>query len=118
MMVGSGTETIDAPINLMALGVRRDMPDLYAASDLSLSTSIFGEGFPNAVAEAMARSVPVLATDVGDSRRIVGDTGVIVSPRDTTAMVAAVTNILAEPEVKRSARASAPCKCALKTVIR
>ena len=91
IMAGSGTEQIAAPPNLKALGHRQDIADLHAAADLLLSTSIFGEGFPNAVAEAMACGVPVVATDVGDLRRIVGNTGVIVSPRDVSAMVAAIT---------------------------
>jgi len=107
IMAGSGTEQIAAAPNLKALGHRQDIADLHAAADLLLSTSIFGEGFPNAIAEAMACGVPVVATDVGDSRRIVGNTGVLVSPRDVTGMVAAITQIQAEPEAKRSARASA-----------
>jgi glycosyltransferase involved in cell wall biosynthesis len=110
IMAGAGTEKVDAPPNLKALGHRLDIPDVYAAADLLLSTSIFGEGFPNAIAEAMACGVAAVATDVGDSRRIVGDTGVIVSPRDVRAMVAAITQIRAEPEAKRSARASAARK--------
>jgi glycosyltransferase involved in cell wall biosynthesis len=110
VMVGSGTEKIDGPKNLMALGLRHDMPDLYTAADLSVSTSIFGEGFPNAVAEAMACGVPAVATDVGDSRRIVGDTGVIVPPRDVPAMASAIARMQAEPQAKRSARAAAARK--------
>jgi glycosyltransferase involved in cell wall biosynthesis len=110
IMVGTGTEKLSAPTNLMALGNRRDMPDLYAAADLSLSTSIFGEGFPNAVAEAMACGVPVVATDVGDSHRIVEDTGIIVSPHDVSGMVTAINRILAEPETKHAARGSAARK--------
>ncbi len=110
IMAGSGTEKLGVPPNVTALGLRRDMPDLYAAADLLLSTSIFGEGFPNVVAEAMACGVPIVATKVGDSRRIVGDTGVIVSPRQFPAMVAAITGILAEKGAKRRARASAARK--------
>ena len=110
IMAGAGTEQIAAPPNLKALGHRQDIQDLHAAADLLLSTSIFGEGFPNAVAEAMACGVPAVATDVGDSRRIVGDTGVIVSPRDIAAMVSAITLIRAEPQPKRDARAAAALK--------
>ena len=110
IMVGFGTEKIDAPANLRALGNRPDMPDLYATADLSLSTSIFGEGFPNAVAEAMACGVPVVATDVGDSRRIVGDTGIIVPPHNVSAMAAAVTRIGSESKAEHSTRAIAARK--------
>jgi glycosyltransferase involved in cell wall biosynthesis len=55
----------------------------------------------------MACGVPVVATDVGDSRRIVADTGVIVSPRDIAAMVTAITFIQTESQPKRDARAAA-----------
>jgi glycosyltransferase involved in cell wall biosynthesis len=107
VMTGAGTEKIEAPTNLRALGIRRDMPDLYAAADLSLSTSVFGEGFPNAVAEPMACGIPVVATDVGDSRLIIGDTGFVVSPRDVPGMASAIGSLLAEPETKRAARGAA-----------
>jgi glycosyltransferase involved in cell wall biosynthesis len=110
IMAGSGTEQIAAPPNLKALGHRQDIPDLHAAADLLLSTSIFGEGFPNAVAEAMACGVPPVATDVGDSQRIVGDTGIIVQPRDVTAMVSAIARMQVESQAKRSALAAAARK--------
>ena len=110
IMAGSGTENIDALPNLTALGYRRDMPDLYAAADLSLSTSAFGEGFPNAVAEAMACGVPVVATDVGDSGRIIGDTGVIVPPHDVAAMVTAIARIRSQSKTEYDARANAARK--------
>lgn len=94
VMAGAGTEKINAPSNVMAIGVNHDMASLYAAADLMVSTSLFGEGFPNVVAEAMACSVPVVATDVGDSRRVVGDTGVIVEPGDVVGIISAIDEIL------------------------
>ena len=59
-------------------GPREDVERVYAALDVATSASSFGEGFPNAVAEAMASGVPCVVTDVGDSARIVGSLGVVV----------------------------------------
>ena len=50
-----------------------DMKAVYNAFDIATLASAFGEGFPNAVGEAMACGIPVAATDVGDVRSIAGE---------------------------------------------
>jgi glycosyltransferase involved in cell wall biosynthesis len=67
------------------LGERKDTPRLAAAMDI-VSLSSYCEGFPNTIGEAMACGVPCVATDVGDSSMLVGDTGLIVPPRDSSAL--------------------------------
>lgn len=58
------------------LGSRSDMPQLYSGLTLLALTSV-SEGFPLVLGEAMACGVPCVATNVGDSELIVGQTGII-----------------------------------------
>jgi len=104
---GRGTEALPGPPNLRRLGVRTDMPALFAAADAALSTSAFGEGFPNVLAEGMAAGIPAVATDVGDARLIVGETGRIVPARNPRALAEALAALGASPIEHRRALGTA-----------
>jgi glycosyltransferase involved in cell wall biosynthesis len=78
-----------------ALGRRSDIPRLLAAADMVISSSAFGEGFSNALAEGMSAGLAPVATDAGDSGLIVGDTGPVVPARDPAALAAAMTALAA-----------------------
>lgn len=66
----------------------------YNALDALCSASEFGEGFSNVIAEAMACGVPCVATDVGDSARIVGHSAYIAAPADPGSLHRALTALL------------------------
>jgi len=100
--VGKGTEALPATKGLVALGERRDVPDLLNAFDLLINVSAYGEGFSNVIGEAMATGVPVIATDVGDARRIVGIGGRIVPPRDPAALAQAVATLRDDAQSRRA----------------
>lgn len=70
-------------------GARTDMTDIYNAFDIATSSSAFGEGFSNAIGEAMACGIPVAATDVGDSATIIDTHGEVVPIRQPEALIAA-----------------------------
>ena len=82
------------------LGIRKDIPQLVAAMDVAVSSSL-GEGFPNVIGEAMACAVPCVVTDVGDSALLVGETGQVVAAKNPAALAAAVIELLqASPKLR------------------
>jgi glycosyltransferase involved in cell wall biosynthesis len=78
----------------------REVDDLraaYNALDLLMSCSSSGEGFSNAIGEAMACGVHCVVTEVGDSAEIVGATGAVVPPGDVEGLVEACHQLLDRP---------------------
>ena len=106
LVFGTGTEGLPHMPNILRLGRREDVPALLAAADLVVSSSAFGEGFSNAIAEGMSCALPAVATDVGDAREIVGDTGSIVAPGDPRALADAIRALAVEAPTARSLRGS------------
>ena len=74
-----------------------EMRAAYNAFDIATLSSSFGEGFPNVVGEAMACGIPVVATDVGDVRLIIGELGEVVPPNNPDLLCAGWTRLRSRP---------------------
>ena len=94
---------------LVWAGERTDARSANNAFDIAVSSSSYGEGFSNAICEAMACGVPVAATAVGDAAAIVGETGEVVPPGRALLLAAAWVRLrhrLAQnPDLGATARA-------------
>lgn len=83
------------------IGERHDTERFMQAMNILVSSSAWGEAFPNVLGEAMACEVPCVATDVGDSADIVGDTGFIVPPSDRGALTEGLLAMLGKDTAER-----------------
>lgn len=104
------------------LGETNNVHDLMRSMDIfCLSSS--SEGFPNVLGEAMATSVPCVATNVGDCAAIIGNTGKIVPAKNEKALIDALNLMigLLKPERKSlgdNARKRIDDKFSIKSVVR
>ena len=73
--------------------------DAYHAGSIVALTSI-SEGFPYTVVEAMACGRPTVCTNVGGVAEAVGDTGIVVAPRDHAAVAEACVKLLRDDELR------------------
>ena len=114
VLVGKGLDTANrnllnqlGPLGLAdhfhLLGERDDIAAITPTLDVATSASAYGEGFPNAIGEAMACGVPCVVTDVGDSAYLVGETGEVVPPRAPAALAGAWHKILSLSDADRQA---------------
>jgi glycosyltransferase involved in cell wall biosynthesis len=89
------------------LGHRTDLIGLYEAMDAFVLSSR-REGLPNVVLEAMAMEVPVIATRIAGLPKLIEHetSGLLVEPEDTEGLTAALGQLLADPDRRRTLAAA------------
>jgi glycosyltransferase involved in cell wall biosynthesis len=106
MVAGGGPSYLDlvarisaarAPVTL--LGHRDDVPDLLAAADLAVVTSVW-EGWQLFAQEALRAGVPLVTTAVGGNPALVGEGAVLVPSGDVDALAEAVERLLDDPGLR------------------
>lgn len=88
------------------LSLRSDIPALLDAADAFVSASAW-EGMPLAVGEAMAMEKPVVVTDVGGVRELVGECGVIVPAKAPEALAQEMLVLMRSTPQARSSQGRA-----------
>ncbi len=89
--------------NVMFMGERNDIPDLLQNMDIFVMTSLY-EGMSNAIMEAMAAGLPVVATDAGGNSELVidGETGFLCPSNDAKVLAGRVARLINDgKEAKR-----------------
>ena len=66
--------------------------------DILVSSSI-SEGFSNVIAEGLAVGLPCVVTDVGDSKLIVSEYGIVVPRKDSQALSDGISKMLQDPRL-------------------
>lgn len=117
VLVGSGTEETALRALVAELGIadsvsfvgeRSDVPDWYAACDLLVFPSRWGEGMALTPLEAMASGRPVVASDVaGVAESLGAGCGTTVPPGDSAALATALIPRLADTAITQREGAAA-----------
>jgi glycosyltransferase involved in cell wall biosynthesis len=110
LLIGDGPEraAIEGAIatrglrdRVVLLGAREDVHEQLERADIAVLPS-YTEGLPNAVMEAMAHGVPVVASDVGGVCSLLGSgAGVLVPPGDELALAAALQALIDDEAARR-----------------
>jgi glycogen(starch) synthase len=86
---------------------RNELPVVFQQANLFVYPSRH-EGMPNAVLEAMAAGLPVLATRIAGNEDLVNDeTGILVNSEDTAGLQAALEKIIANAQMRKQMGAAA-----------
>jgi glycosyltransferase involved in cell wall biosynthesis len=85
--------TLAGDLDVVALATQYDHADVFVLPTLY-------EGYGMAVAEALARGLPVVSTATGAIAELVGDAGLVVAPGDVGAFTSALSRVIADAPLR------------------
>jgi glycosyltransferase involved in cell wall biosynthesis len=97
------TRDLEARGVVRFLGMRTDMPELYAAMDVFVLPS-YREGFPRAAVEAAAMGLPLVLSDIRGCREVATDgrNGFLVPLREVAPLLDRIRRLVADPALRRA----------------
>jgi glycosyltransferase involved in cell wall biosynthesis len=101
-LISSAVE-LGIPGRLSYLGYKAFGPELFACyqrADIYVIASI-AEGFPRTIWEAMANSLPVIATRVGSIPFFIEDAAELVQPQNVPELTAAISRLISDSSRRR-----------------
>ena len=83
-------------------GFREDIHQIMQTIDILVLPSLFGEGLPLTLLEAMAHSIPIVATNTEGNNEVVieGDNGFLVPPENEKAITDKVCQLINNKELR------------------
>ena len=85
------------------LGVRNDVPSILKACDIFVLPSLYREGLPVSILEAMAYGLPVVASRVGGVPEVITDhvNGLLVSPANAPELAQSLLRLILDPDLRK-----------------
>jgi glycosyltransferase involved in cell wall biosynthesis len=82
----------------------RELLDQYRKADIFVLPSIAAEGMPKVLMEALSQGVPVISTDIGSSRQLLGDGayGIVVSPQNEKSIAEAIRRLMTDDDLRNT----------------
>ena len=113
VLIGDGTlrRDIEGQISQLGLedcvqllGMRRDIPELLGTLDLFVFSTTYQEGQGIALVEAMTAGIPIIASDVGACKEVLGGGkyGQLVEPQNPQKLAQNISVIMNQPEIAAS----------------
>lgn len=91
----------DKNIKLTLENSKKNIQNVYSQIDILIVTSIYGEGFPNVIIEAMRYGVLVFSTDVGDAKYILGNKKLIIPNNDYFRSAKQICNVIDSDDLEK-----------------
>lgn len=94
---------LGAKRQLFFLGIRRDLPNIYAAADIVVHCPTYPDPYPTVVLLGMIMGKPVVGSDIGGiTEQLDGkNSGVLVPPDNSTALAEALLMLFGSPERRK-----------------
>lgn len=110
LLVGDGPDETKLRTRVAELGLSanvsffpftREPVYVFEVLDVLVLSSLYKEGLPNVLLEAMAMGLPVVSSDLAGTPEVVlpGETGLLVLPGDTPQLAAAIIELGSDPEL-------------------